>query len=230
VRVDTGVQSGSTVPGTFDSLMAKLIITGATRAQAIARARRALKEFRIEGVPSVLPFHRAVMAHADFTSADAFSVHTRWIETDFADTLAAAVRPEPLADIALVRTAVEIDGRRIALGLPAELLRGLHSTAPSAEREGADVSSISTDAAAVVAPISGTLQSWNVRRRRQRGCGRHPRFHGGDEDGNASHGTPRRTHHPNGVRGFDRRRRHCNRKNCELMRVDSLAQGSAQDD
>ena len=162
VRVDTGVQSGSTVPGTFDSLMAKLIITGATRAQAIARARRALKEFRIEGVPSVLPFHRAVMAHADFTSADAFSVHTRWIETDFADTLAAAVRPEPLADIALVRTAVEIDGRRIALGLPAELLRGLHSTAPSAEREGADVSSISTDAAAVVAPISGTLQSWNV--------------------------------------------------------------------
>lgn len=72
VRVDSGVLSGSTVPGTFDSLMAKLIVTGSPRAQAIARARRALKEFRIEGLASVLPFHRAVMEQPDFTSADAF--------------------------------------------------------------------------------------------------------------------------------------------------------------
>ena len=130
VRVDSGVLSGSTVPGTFDSLMAKLIVTGSTRAQAIARARRALKEFRIEGLASVLPFHRAVMEQLDFTSADAFKVHTRWIETDFANTLAAAVRSEPPAsDAALVRTAVEIDGRRMALGLPAELLRDLQSVA-----------------------------------------------------------------------------------------------------
>ena len=116
VRVDTGVVSGSTVPGTFDSLMAKLIVTGRTRAEAIARARRALREFRIEGVASVLPFHRAVMAHADFTGAEAaaFAVHTRWIETDFAATLAASVRAEPVAaaEAALVRTAIEIDGRR----------------------------------------------------------------------------------------------------------------------
>jgi len=82
VRIDTGVAAGSTVPGTFDSLMAKLIVTGATRAQAVARARRALAEFRIEGVASVLPFHRAAMAHPDFVSGDAFKVHTRWIETD----------------------------------------------------------------------------------------------------------------------------------------------------
>ena len=70
-------------PGAFDSLMAKLIVTAHAGRQAIARARRALAEFRIEGVPSVLPFHRAVMAHADFTSATRFKVHTRWIETDF---------------------------------------------------------------------------------------------------------------------------------------------------
>ena len=162
VRVDTGVQSGSTVPGTFDSLMAKLIVTGATRAQAIARARRALKEFCIEGVASVLPFHRAVMEAPDFVSDDAFQVHTRWIETDFANTLAAAVRPAPLADVALVRTAVEIDGRRVALGLPAALLRGLPSAAPAAAGEGAAVSAAAIDPAAVAAPIAGTLQAWKV--------------------------------------------------------------------
>ncbi|RZI97575.1 MAG: ATP-grasp domain-containing protein [Variovorax sp.] len=164
VRVDTGVLSGSTVPGTFDSLMAKLIVTGATRAQAIVRARRALKEFRIEGVPSVLPFHREVMAHADFTSADAFKVHTRWIETDFANTLAAAVRPEPLAEVALVRTAVELDGRRVALGLPAELLWGLQSTGSGgAARPAPGAAPIAqADAAQVGAPIAGTLQSWKV--------------------------------------------------------------------
>ena len=165
VRVDTGVVSGSTVPGTFDSLMAKLIVTGATRAQAIARARRALKEFRIEGVASVLPFHRAVMAHADFTSADAFKVHTRWIETDFANTLAAAVRSEPgVSDAPLTRTAIEIDGRRMALGLPAELLRGLQSGYSGGGTSAAEALAIAIeiDPATVAAPITGTLQSWKV--------------------------------------------------------------------
>ena len=165
VRVDTGVVSGSTVPGTFDSLMAKLIVTGATRAQAIARARRALKEFRIEGVASVLPFHRAVMAHADFTSADAFKVHTRWIETDFANTLAAAVRSEPgVSDAPLTRTAIEIDGRRMALGLPAELLRGLQSGYSGGGTSAAEALpiAIEIDPATVAAPITGTLQSWKV--------------------------------------------------------------------
>lgn len=118
VRVDTGVDAGSQVPGSFDSLMAKLIVTGATRAQAIARARRALDEFRIEGLATVLPFHRAVMRHADFVSEDAFKVHTRWIETDFANDEAAGVRPDPLPDASLHRTAIEIDGRRMSLGLP----------------------------------------------------------------------------------------------------------------
>ncbi|WP_431275511.1 acetyl/propionyl/methylcrotonyl-CoA carboxylase subunit alpha [Variovorax ureilyticus] len=158
VRVDSGVASGSTVPGTFDSLMAKLIVTGATREQAIARARRALAEFRIEGVASVLPFHRAVLQQADFRGDEGFKVHTRWIETDFADELAVAARPEPLPAAALHRTAMEIDGRRVALGLPAELLRGLQSaaTAPAPAVEGVPAS----DPAAVAAPIAGTVRAW----------------------------------------------------------------------
>lgn len=162
VRVDAGIESLSTVPGTFDSLMAKLIVTGATRQQAIARARRALQEFRIEGVASVLPFHRAVMAHPDFVSEEPFKVHTRWIETDFANTLAAAARAEPAPDASLYRTAMEIDGRRVALGLPAELLRGLQSLGGGANMAAASPAAAAKDVGAVISPISGTLQSWTV--------------------------------------------------------------------
>lgn len=161
VRVDSGVQAGSIVPGTFDSLMAKLIVTGATREQALARARRALAEFRIEGVASVLPFHRAVMEHADFTGADGFKVHTRWIETAFANDLAAAARAEPQPDAALVRCAIEIDGRRMQLGLPAALLQGLASAGGGAAAA-TPAAQESTDEAAVASPIAGNLHAWKV--------------------------------------------------------------------
>jgi len=159
VRVDSGVAAGSVVPGSFDSLMAKLIVTGATREQAIARARRALAEFRIEGVPTVLPFHRAVMAHPDFVGAQGFKVHTRWIETDFAEPLAAAARAEPLPAEALQRTAIEIDGRRVRLGLPALLLRGLAAGAGAPDTP---VAEAAADPSAVLAPIAGTLHAWKV--------------------------------------------------------------------
>jgi len=162
VRVDSGVASMSTVPGTFDSLMAKLIVTGATRQQAIARARRALKEFRIEGVASVLPFHRAVMEHPDFVCEEPFTVHTRWIETDFANTLAAAARAEPAPDAGLYRTAMEIDGRRVSLGLPAELLRGLQSLGGGTGVATAHTAAVPEDTGVVASPIAGTLQSWTV--------------------------------------------------------------------
>jgi acetyl-CoA/propionyl-CoA carboxylase biotin carboxyl carrier protein len=164
VRVDSGVHSGSVVPGTFDSLMAKLIVSGATREQALARARRALREFRIEGVASVLPFHRAVIAHADFVGDVAggtgFKVHTRWIESDFAEPLAAALRAEPQPDTSLVRTAIEIDGRRVQLGLPAMLLQGLAS-APGAATQ-ATCSTQAVDPDAVASPIAGNLHAWKV--------------------------------------------------------------------
>ncbi|WP_455273887.1 acetyl/propionyl/methylcrotonyl-CoA carboxylase subunit alpha [Rhizobium herbae] len=158
VRLDSGVVSGSTIPGTFDSLMAKLIVTGATREQALTRARRALKEFKIEGVATVLPFHRAAMEAADFIGEDGFKVHTRWIETDFADTLASEARPEPGADTSLIRTHVEIDGKRHALGIPASLLAGLGGL--KAQESGQAKTANVEDPATVTAPISGTLQAW----------------------------------------------------------------------
>jgi len=161
VRLDTGVQAGSVVPGTFDSLMAKLIVTGATREQALARARRALAEFHIDGVASVLPFHRAVLNEADFVGKDGFKVHTRWIETDFANTLAAAARAEPLADASLLRTTIEIDGRRVALGLPAVLLQGLAAAGGGANPVAAAAQEV-VDAAIVAAPIAGNLHAWKV--------------------------------------------------------------------
>ena len=161
VRVDSGVQSGSIVSGSFDSMMAKLIITGATREQALVRARRALKEFQIDGVASVLPFHRAVVDHADFSSTGSFKVHTRWIETEFSEPLAAAVRAEPLQDTSLTRTAIEIDGKRVQLGLPAVLLQAL-SAAPGAGNAAAIGAAPAVDPSVVESPIAGNLHAWKV--------------------------------------------------------------------
>jgi acetyl-CoA/propionyl-CoA carboxylase biotin carboxyl carrier protein len=162
VRLDAGVVVNSTVPSSFDSLLGKLIITGATRQQAIARARRALQEFHIEGVASVLPFHRAVMAHGDFTGECEFKVHTRWIETDFVNTLAAAARTGPLDTLILHRTAIELDGKRVSLGLPTELLRGLVTPKASALFAENTLSENQAVERNVAAPIAGTLQSWKV--------------------------------------------------------------------
>ncbi len=162
VRVDSGVQTGSVISGSFDSMMAKLIVTGATREQALVRARRALKEFQIEGVASVLPFHRAVVNQADFEgSADGFKVHTRWIETAFVEPLAAAVRAEPVVDTSLTRTAIEIDGKRVSLGLPAMLLQGL-STASSGSATQTTSPAASTHPNVVESPIAGNLHAWKV--------------------------------------------------------------------
>jgi acetyl-CoA/propionyl-CoA carboxylase biotin carboxyl carrier protein len=96
VRVDSGVEQGSVVGSEFGSLLAKLIVTGATRAQALARARRALGEFEVAGVPTGLPFHRALVANAAFAPADAarpFAVHTRWIDAEYSAGPPASVRP-----------------------------------------------------------------------------------------------------------------------------------------
>jgi acetyl-CoA/propionyl-CoA carboxylase biotin carboxyl carrier protein len=159
IRLDSGVVSGSNVPGTFDSLMAKLIVTGVTREQALARARRALREFKIEGIATVIPFHRVAMESRDFTGENGFKVHTRWIETDFADRLEAEARPAPSPDKTLIRTHVEIDGRRHELGIPSALLASFGSLPTTA----APVSAIAAhDPLSITAPISGTLQAFKV--------------------------------------------------------------------
>jgi acetyl-CoA/propionyl-CoA carboxylase, biotin carboxylase, biotin carboxyl carrier protein len=125
VRLDAGYAAGMTVPQSFDSLIAKLIVTGATRTQALQRARRALAEFEIDGMPTVLPFHRAVVRDPAFTT-EPFSVHTRWIETEFAaeippyaGTAAAADDAEPRE-----RITVEVGGKRLEVTVPASLGAG----------------------------------------------------------------------------------------------------------
>ncbi|BCH61790.1 acetyl/propionyl-CoA carboxylase subuit alpha [Agrobacterium vitis] len=163
VRLDSGVDTGSTIPGVYDSLMAKLIVTGATREQALQRARRALKEFQIEGVATVLPFHRAAMETDDFIGTDGFKVHTRWIETDFAAMPEAAMRPEPAADTSLIRTHVEIDGKRHALGIPAQLLAGFGSLSVNAGQAVTSDAGNTPEKGAIAAPVSGTVQSFKVK-------------------------------------------------------------------
>ncbi|PHM62753.1 acetyl/propionyl/methylcrotonyl-CoA carboxylase subunit alpha [Xenorhabdus ishibashii] len=166
VRLDSGVINSSTIPATFDSLMAKLIVTGATREQAIVRARRALKEFKISGVASVLPFHQAVMAHPDFISGDKFNVHTRWIETDFVNELEASLRQLPFEDKNITRTFIEIDRRRHELGLPPDLLAGLTHLTPVGEQQfslSVINEKLPEDPRQVKAPISGMLHCWMVK-------------------------------------------------------------------
>ncbi len=158
VRLDSGVVTGSSIPGVFDSLMAKLIVTGATREEALRRARRALKEFRIEGVATVQPFHRAAIDTEDFIGTDGFKVHTRWIETDFAAMPEAMARPEPATDPSLIRTHLEIDGKRVSLALPSLLLAGLRTTG-----QGGTTATAGKPAEdGIAAPVSGTLQGFKI--------------------------------------------------------------------
>ncbi len=130
VRLDSGVETGSVMGSQFDSMLAKLIVTGATRAEALERSRRALAEFRIEGLPTVLPFHRAIVADPAFTglrSADGsatFSVHTRWIETEWNNNVEPFAIGEPAGDDASAprqRITVEVGGRRVEISLPGQL-------------------------------------------------------------------------------------------------------------
>ena len=139
VRVDSGVQAGETVGGNFDSMLAKLIVTGATRQQALERSRRALAELRIEGMPTVVPFHRAVVADPAFAPADGapFSVHTRWIETEFDNTIppfegVPQAGPEAEERQAIV---VEVSGKRLEVVLPALAVPARAGGAPAKPRK-----------------------------------------------------------------------------------------------
>lgn len=158
IRLDSGVCEGSIIPGYFDSMIAKLIVTGATREQAVQRARRALREFKIEGVASVLPFHQAVMEHEDFTQS--FRVHTRWIETELTEQVVFTPRRIPSPQEAITRTYIEIDGRRHRLGLPANLFSGIaQATSGTAQTQPTETETI-THEIHVNAPISGMLHKW----------------------------------------------------------------------
>ena len=164
VRVDEGYLTGMTVPGAFDSLLAKIIVTGTDRANALARSRRALGELVIEGMPTVLPFHRAVLDDPAFTAADGpFAVHTRWIETEFDN------RIEPYAGAAAVaaeseeRTTVivEVDGKRLEVVVPAGFGAsngGTPSRAKRPPRRSAGASRVGSPSGnALTSPMQGTV-------------------------------------------------------------------------
>ena len=147
-------------------MMAKLIIWAPSREQALARARRALAEFQIEGVPSVLLFHCAVLQAPAFCarSAQDFHIHTRWIETDFAAELARlapAARPAA-QDETLLRLPVEIDGRRYQLALPARLLAALPGSGPASAGHSASAPAEPPDPNALPAPAAANLHAWKV--------------------------------------------------------------------
>ena len=156
VRVDTGVRTGSLVSSHFDSLMAKLIITGPTREVAIARAKRALKQFKIEGVASVLDFHRAVLNETDFT--DTFNVHTRWIENDFKQDLKPTKRSIPNHQQPMLLSYIEIDGKLHRLGLPA----GMFAQNPTITAQDQPATETAVSAEHLLAPINGVISAWKV--------------------------------------------------------------------
>jgi len=162
VRVDAGVEAGSVVGGHFDSLLAKIIVTGRTREEALERSRRVLDETVITGIATVLPFHRAVVRDPAFTSSP-FTVHTRWIETEWAAevspfTLTAGT--ESAGDDERETVVVEVGGKRLEVRLPAKLLRGAPASAAVAKpasRRGGGGAKAQAGGAALLAPMQGTV-------------------------------------------------------------------------
>ncbi|UBU18935.1 acetyl/propionyl/methylcrotonyl-CoA carboxylase subunit alpha [Nonomuraea gerenzanensis] len=156
VRLDSGYEQGETVPGAYDSLIAKLIVTGATREQALQRARRALAEFEIDGMPTALPFHQAVVEDPAFVD---FAVHTRWIETEFDNRIAPYAGPVSATEPQeRERVTVEVAGKRIEVVLPAGLNSGGPARRPAATaRRTKKASAPAAGGDALVSPMQGTI-------------------------------------------------------------------------
>ncbi|MEU8000058.1 biotin carboxylase N-terminal domain-containing protein [Catellatospora sp. NPDC049111] len=160
VRVDTGFETGNAISGNFDSLLAKVIITGENRTEALERARRALDEMVVEGMATALPFHRAIVRDPAFVE---FIVHTRWIETEWNNTVppfgAAAPTDEEAGERQTV--VVEVGGKRLEVSLPASF-GGTAVAAPAAgrpaKRPGAKRGAkVAAGGDALTAPMQGTI-------------------------------------------------------------------------
>ncbi|AWB83503.1 acetyl/propionyl/methylcrotonyl-CoA carboxylase subunit alpha [Corynebacterium liangguodongii] len=167
VRVDSGVREGSVVGGQFDSMLAKLIVSGETRAEAIERARRALAEYTVRGLPTVIPFHQAVLSDPAFIGdGESFDVYTRWIEQEWAGGIEpyspADGDAEAEGDAGAKRTfAVEVNGRRIEVALPASLVFGEAPKRRPKKRRAAG-SKVAGSGDAIAAPMQGTVIKVNV--------------------------------------------------------------------
>ncbi|MER7823953.1 biotin carboxyl carrier protein /biotin carboxylase [Streptomyces sp. CG 926] len=166
VRLDAGVESGSVIGPAWDSLLAKLIVTGATREQALQRAARALAEFEVEGMATAIPFHRAVVADPAFAPTDGspFTVFTRWIETEFVNEIPAFTAPaaddiedEPGRETVVV----EVGGKRLEVSLPSSLGMTLARTAAAGgakpKRRAAKKSGPAASGDTLASPMQGTI-------------------------------------------------------------------------
>ncbi|MEU5218744.1 biotin carboxylase N-terminal domain-containing protein [Streptomyces sp. NPDC020807] len=163
VRLDAGVESGSVIGPAWDSLLAKLIVTGATREQALQRAARALAEFKVEGMATAIPFHQAVVVDPDFT-ADPFRVHTRWIETEFVNEIkpfAPAGADAEEDESGRETIVVEVGGKRLEVSLPSSLGMTLARTGLAAgakpKRRAAKKSGPTASGDTLASPMQGTI-------------------------------------------------------------------------
>ncbi|MGH1563440.1 acetyl/propionyl/methylcrotonyl-CoA carboxylase subunit alpha [Mumia sp. DW29H23] len=164
VRMDSGYVAGETIPGSFDSLIAKLIVTGSSRTQAIERSRRALDEFGVDGMPTVIPFHRRVLDDPAYLGdGERFSVYTSWIETEFDNTIepyagGAAEAPEAGERDAVT---VEVGGKRLEVVLPAGLGAVAGASAAGGAKKPKRAAGKKAGAAAggdaLVSPMQGTI-------------------------------------------------------------------------
>jgi acetyl-CoA/propionyl-CoA carboxylase biotin carboxyl carrier protein len=165
VRLDGGYDQGETVPGAFDSLIAKLVVTGRDRTQALERSRRALAEFVVDGMPTVIPFHQVVVEDPAFVGdGESFGVYTSWIETEFDNQVAPYAGDAAGADEAAERQAVtvEVGGRRIEVVLPAGFATGFAAGAAAGgrekpRREGKKKAGAAASGDAVTSPMQGTI-------------------------------------------------------------------------
>jgi len=163
VRIDTGFEAGDVIGGNFDSLLAKLIVTGKDRQEAIERSRRALAEFKVEGIATALTFHRAVVSDPAFAPADPvepFTVHTRWIETEFDNHIPAYTATGDAADEPAARhnVVVEVNGKRLEVSLPAEfgVSSGAAGAAPAPKKRERKKAAAATGDS-LTAPMQGTI-------------------------------------------------------------------------
>jgi acetyl-CoA/propionyl-CoA carboxylase biotin carboxyl carrier protein len=169
VRIDGGYEEGETIPGAFDSLIAKLIVSGRDRTQALERSRRALAEFHVDGMPTVIPFHAAVVSDPAFVGTPAedpqdFSVYTQWIETDFDNQITpyAGTSAED-DDVSGERNkvTVEVGGRRLEVVLPAGLAAigggGGGGGAKKPQRKAGKKAGAAASGDSVASPMQGTI-------------------------------------------------------------------------
>ncbi|MFD8338171.1 biotin/lipoyl-containing protein, partial [Streptomyces solisilvae] len=163
VRLDAGVESGSVIGPAWDSLLAKLIVTGATRTQALQRAARALAEFQVEGMATAIPFHQAVVEDPAFTS-EPFTIHTRWIETEFHNTITPFTptgTDEAEESGARETVVVEVGGKRLEISLPAVLGLAVSPGEPAGtkkpKRKAVKKSGSAASGDALASPMQGTI-------------------------------------------------------------------------